>query len=131
MTGSRAPVNRTGVIAVRAGTNCPPNACYVSQWGIVMRRSKTWINNSFNMWSLGMEAASVIALRSMQMAGGGAKAQLEGQRMVQEKFAALAELQMKAMTGALGFTGQSAATKTVAHYRRKVRANRKRLLKVK
>jgi hypothetical protein len=94
-----------------------------------MRRSKTWINQSFNVWSLGAEAATVIALRSMQIVGGGLKAQAETQRMVQEKIAAALELQMKAMTGALGFTGQSAATKTVAHYRRKVRANRKRLLK--
>jgi hypothetical protein len=94
-----------------------------------MRLSKTWINSGFNMWSLGMEAATVITLRSMQMAAGGAKAQAESQRMVSEKIAALAELQMKAVTGALGFTTQSAATKTIAHYRRKVRANRKRLLK--
>lgn len=94
-----------------------------------MRRSKSWINHGFNMWSLGAEAATVIVLRSMKIAAGGAAAQLESQRMVQEKIAAAVEVQMKAMTGTLGFSSQTAATRTVAHYRRKVRANRKRLLK--
>jgi hypothetical protein len=38
-------------------------------------------------------------------------------------------LQALALTGGLGLTGQSTATKMLAHYRRKVRANRRRLAK--
>jgi hypothetical protein len=38
-------------------------------------------------------------------------------------------LQALALTGGLGLTANSAATKSLAHYRRKVRANRRRLAK--
>jgi hypothetical protein len=49
--------------------------------------------------------------------------------MVDEKVTAAAQLQTKALTGALGFTGAGVAAKTLTHYRRKVRANRRRLSK--
>jgi hypothetical protein len=47
--------------------------------------------------------------------------------MVSEKIDAGLTLQALALTGRLGLTPNSAATKTLAHYRRKVRANRRRL----
>ena len=47
--------------------------------------------------------------------------------MVSEKVEAGVALQMLALTGGLGVTPHGAAAKTVAHYRRKVRANRRRL----
>jgi hypothetical protein len=80
-------------------------------------------------WSLGIEASSVIALRTMKIAAGGPEANAEARRMVAEKVDAGLDLQTKAITGRLGFTPESAATKALAHYRRKVRANRRRLLK--
>jgi len=49
--------------------------------------------------------------------------------MVREKVDAAIALQAKALTGALGFGGPGAAAATLAHYRRKVRANRRRLSK--
>jgi hypothetical protein len=76
----------------------------------------------------GWEAATVIGLRLARLSAGGALAQREAQRMVTEKAFAAVEAQMSAataiMTGrGLGQAGKSAS----AVYRRKVRANRRRL----
>jgi hypothetical protein len=49
--------------------------------------------------------------------------------MISEKLDSVMELQARAMTGALGLTAPAIAAKTMSHYRRKVRANRRRLLK--
>jgi hypothetical protein len=93
-----------------------------------MRRNP-WFLASFDAWRLGVEASSVIALRTLKLAAGGAAAQAEARRMVSEKIEAGLALHARALTGGLGLTAQSAATKTLAHYRRKVRANRRRLAK--
>ena len=94
-----------------------------------MSRSRNpWLRLSLDAWSLGLEASSVIALRTMKMAAGGPAADAEGQRMVSEKLSAGAEWSALAMTGGLGLTPQRAAARTLAHYRRKVRANQRRLL---
>ena len=74
-----------------------------------------------------MEASTVIGMRTAKIAAGGAAADVEARRMVTEKLEAMAALQALAMTGALGFTAPQVAGKTLAHYRRKVRANRRRL----
>jgi hypothetical protein len=95
-----------------------------------MTRSRnSWLRLSFDAWSLGVEASTVIGLRTLKMAAGGAAADVEAQRMVDEKVKAGLELQTLALTGGLGFTPERAAARTVAHYRRKVRANQRRLLK--
>ena len=78
---------------------------------------------------LGAEAASVIGLRSIKIAAGGPAAQAETARMVAEKVQATFALQRMAMIGTLGLTAPRVASKTLAHYRRKVRANRRRLSK--
>ena len=65
----------------------------------------------------------------MKMAAGGPAAAAEAELMVSEKIQAAAALQALAMTGGLGHSPASAASKTLAHYRRKVRANRRRLAK--
>lgn len=80
-------------------------------------------------WLLGVEASSVIALRMMKIGMGGAAADAETRLMVSEKIKAGMALQAKAMTGGLGLTPHSAATRTLSHYRRKVRANHRRLTK--
>ena len=49
--------------------------------------------------------------------------------MVNEKIESGLALQALALTGGLGDTAHGVATKTLAHYRRKVRANRRRLAK--
>lgn len=88
-----------------------------------------WIPLGYNLFSLGLEMSSVIALRSTQIALGGPGAEKESTRMVSEKLQALADLQMMFLTGQMGSSAPAALTKTVSHYRRKVRANRKRLSK--
>jgi transcriptional regulator GlxA family with amidase domain len=49
--------------------------------------------------------------------------------MVSEKVAAGADLHLKALTGELGHSPAGAAARILAHYRRRVRANRRRLQK--
>ena len=93
------------------------------------RARMPWLRIGADAWMLGMEASSVIGLRTMKIAAGGPGAEVESRRMVAEKLEAGLAWQTMAMTGALGFTPSGAAAKTLAHYRRKVRANRRRLAK--
>ncbi|WP_430423665.1 hypothetical protein [Phenylobacterium sp.] len=77
-----------------------------------------------NAWALGLESSAVIGLRRLKIAAGGAEAEAETRRMEMD---AVLALQKMAFTGGLGATPQRAAARTVAHYRRKVRANHRRL----
>lgn len=86
-----------------------------------------WPGIAVDAWLLAFEASCVIGLRTFRLAAGGASSALEAQRMVTEKVEAALTLQAKALTGGLGTTAPAAATRTLAHYRRKVRANRRRL----
>ena len=88
-----------------------------------------WFRFGVNAWSLGTDASSVIALRALKIVAGGVAAEVEARRMVSEKIEAGLALQTLALTGGLGLTASSAATKMLTHYRRKVRANRRRLAK--
>jgi hypothetical protein len=88
-----------------------------------------WLRLGLEAWSLGLESSQVIGLRALKLASGGVGAGLETQRMVSEKIEALMALQARALTGDLGATPDSAARHAIAHYRRKVRANRRRLAK--
>ena len=92
-------------------------------------RKNPWTRLFFDTWSLGFETASVVASRTMKIAAGGEAANVEARRMVAEKLEAGLALQTMALTGGLGATPESAARKTLAHYRRRVRANRQRLAK--
>jgi hypothetical protein len=93
------------------------------------KRRDPWTSLAFDSWSLGMEASTVIGLRMMKLAAGGAAAQAEAQLMVSEKVATGMTLPMLAMTGQLGASGQAIAAGSLAHLRKKVRANRRRLSK--
>ena len=88
-----------------------------------------WMRLSMNMGLLGMEAAGVIALRSAKLAQGGPEAALEAQRMVAEKMTAALAAQAELARGALTGSPQAGAARAVALYRRKVRANRRRLIR--
>jgi hypothetical protein len=88
-----------------------------------------WLRIGTDAWLLGMEASTVMGLRMMKLAAGGTAAESEARRMVGEKIDAGLDLHAKAVTGALGFTPHGAASKSISHYRRAVRANRRRLLK--
>jgi hypothetical protein len=89
-----------------------------------------WLALSFQAVRLGWEAQTVLALRLMRLAGGGVAGQAEAQRMVTEKVAALTEAHTAAATVAI--TGGKAATvarKVMKVYKKRVRANRRRLSK--
>jgi hypothetical protein len=86
-----------------------------------------WFRTCFKAWSLGLEASSVIALRTSKMTTDGAAAHKEARQMISEKFEAGLALWLLALTGGLGLTPYTAAAKTLAHYGRRVRANRRRL----
>lgn len=72
------------------------------------------------MTALAFEAQQVILMRTAMLAAGGPKAKKEARRMVSEKVAAAIEASQKAMTGA-------SADTLINGYRRKVRANARRL----
>jgi hypothetical protein len=92
-------------------------------------KTTPWIGAGFDAWLLAFEATGVITLRMMKLAAGGPEANREARRMVSEKIAASTDLWMRAMTGGLGSTAHGVTTRTLAHYRPKVRANRRRLSK--
>ena len=99
-------------------------------WTSYLRTASSWFELSQAAWWLTMDAASVIALRGARVALGGPLADRECQRMVAEKMKAALALQVLAMTGGLGFTPQAVAAKTLTHYSKAVRANRRRLTRV-
>jgi hypothetical protein len=83
---------------------------------------------AFDLARIGFEAWMVIALRTAKLAGGGPAAVLEAQRMTTEKTAAMWEAQAAAgMALATGSSRRATARKTMAPYRRRVKANRRRL----
>jgi hypothetical protein len=94
------------------------------------RRANPWLRIGLDAWSLGVEASSVIGLRTLKIAAGGPAADVEARLMVDEKIEAALALQLKALTGGLGASAPGAAAKVLTHYRRKVRANRRRLSKI-
>jgi hypothetical protein len=96
-----------------------------------VKRSRTnpWIGIGFDAWRLGLEASTVIGLRTLRIAQGGEAGRLETERMVSEKVEAGIALQALAMGGGLGLSPAGASARTLAHYRRKVSANRRRLTK--
>ena len=88
-----------------------------------------WVGIGMDAWMLGLEASSVIVMRSLIMAAGGPDSAAEARLMVTEKIASSLALGLKAASGGLGHSPASVTAKTVSHFRRKVRANRRRLQK--
>ena len=87
-----------------------------------------WLGLAFKAIELGIEAQSVIALRMMRLAAGGARGRAEASRMVAEKVGALAEAQTAAAAAILtGRREKIVAGKVLNTYRKRVRANRRRL----
>jgi hypothetical protein len=87
-----------------------------------------WLEVALKATQLCVDAQSVMALRMIRLAAGGARAQGEAQRMVVEKVAAIAEAQAAAITAALnGHQDHVIVTKTLGAFDRRVRANKRRL----
>jgi hypothetical protein len=87
-----------------------------------------WLSFGLKAWQVGLEAQSVIALRMLRLAAGGARAETEASRMVTEKILAAGEAQMSAAAAAVrGHKKHVVAGKALSAYRKRVRANRRRL----
>jgi hypothetical protein len=95
----------------------------------VRAKANPWIGIGLDAWRLGLEATAVVGLRTLKIAQGGAPGSAEAELMVREKIAAGIALQAMALRGGLGSTPASACARTLTHYRRKVNANRRRLIK--
>ena len=96
-----------------------------------VRKQPSWLRLSFDIWGAGLEAQQVIGLRLAKLAGGGAAAAVEVNRMVSEKMTAALEAQQAAMRAMLTGNTTQIPMRTLALYRRKMRANRTRLDKAK
>jgi hypothetical protein len=87
-----------------------------------------WLALSLNAVQLGIEAQSVIALRMLRFASGGARMEAEASRMVTEKVAAAVEAQTATVLAAVSGRPQHVvANKALNVFKKRVRANRRRL----
>jgi hypothetical protein len=91
------------------------------------RRNSSWFGLSMSAMQLGLEAQGVIALRMMKMAAGGAAAEAEVQRMISEKTQAALDTQLQIGKSAMSGRLDLAPARAIALYRRRVRANQRRL----
>ncbi len=93
-----------------------------------MQAWNAWCALSLQTARLGWEAQNVIALRLMRMAAQSPGNQTEARRMVTEKVAALAEAQAAAAAAVIkGGKSHRVAKKVLGVYKKRVRANRRRL----
>jgi hypothetical protein len=88
-----------------------------------------WPRIAIDTWFLSLEVCNVMALRTVTLALGGPRAKAESRRMVEEKVQALATLQGQLVTGGLGATAPDITRKSLRHYGKVVRRNRRRLTK--
>ena len=87
-----------------------------------------WCSLSLRTAQLGWEAQSVIALRLMRLAVLGSGSQTEARRMITGKVAALAEAQSGAAAAVIkGGKSHRVAKKVLGVYKKRVRANKRRL----
>jgi hypothetical protein len=95
-----------------------------------MQAWNAWCALSLQTARLSWEAQNIIGLRLMRMAARSPGSQTEARRMVTEKVAALAEAQSAAATAVIkGGKSHRVAKKVLGVYRKRVRANRRRLTK--
>jgi hypothetical protein len=87
-----------------------------------------WFALSLKAVQMGVEAQSVIALRMLRLALGGARGEAETTRMVTEKVAAAVEAQTVAAVAAMtGRQPHTVADKALGVFKKRVRANNRRL----
>jgi hypothetical protein len=91
------------------------------------RRPTTVFDFAANMMRLTLEAQEVVALRMLKFASGGVGLESEFTRMFAEKARAVVDAQIEAGLSALSGQPHLAPARAVALYRRRVRANQRRL----
>jgi hypothetical protein len=105
----------------------PPPFLAAHEARSMMTLYTAWLRYLTDSWELGLEAQTVVGLRLAKLAAGDAAALSEAHQMVSEKILAAAEVQMKTASAVLSGQSHRAPAAALAHYRRKVRANRRRL----
>jgi hypothetical protein len=91
------------------------------------RRQYSWLRLSFIVWEASLEAQQVISLRLAVLKGGSESTGAEAVRMVSEKMPAALEVQRAAAIAVLTGNAGLIPARTIAIYRQKIRANRRRL----
>jgi len=91
------------------------------------KHNPNWFSIGMDAWALAAESNMVIAMRMGAMAFGGPLAVKEAERMVAEKVSANIALGADLMTGKLGTSPEQIVSGSIAHYSRRVTANRRRL----
>lgn len=87
-----------------------------------------WFSLFFKTYQIGLDAQSVIALRMMRFATGGAAAPTEARRMIADKIAAGIEAGAVAVSSvASGQKNTVVARKVLRVLKKRVRANKRRL----
>jgi hypothetical protein len=87
-----------------------------------------WLRLGLKAFQIGLEAQSVMALRLLRLAAGGARAEAEASRMVGEKILAAGEAQATTTAAAMrGHKKRGVAGKALNVYRKRIRANTRRL----
>jgi hypothetical protein len=95
---------------------------------MVNRELNPWVVLTMRAFQLSWEAQSVIALRMLRLASGDVRGQAELNRMVVEKITAAAEAQVAAAAASRnGHKDHVVAGKALSVYKKRVRANRRRL----
>jgi hypothetical protein len=90
-------------------------------------RRDPWFSLSIDALSLALEVHSVIGLRMMKAAWGGAAARDEGCLMITEKAKAVMDAQFLFASSLMAGQGALAPARAVALMRRRVQANQRRL----
>jgi len=90
------------------------------------RKKSSWLHLSFNLWQAGTKPSKCSACASL-LAACSDSAGAETARMVSEKMSAALEVQHAAVAAAMTGNPGVIPARTVAIYRRKMRANRRRL----
>ncbi len=93
------------------------------------RESGGWLGVAADCWLLGAEASLVVPLRLARLARGGPAARAEVQLMVSEKVEAHGALLRDLAAGRMGRGAAEVTGGVVTHYLKRVRANRRRLMR--
>jgi hypothetical protein len=93
------------------------------------KRGNSWFSLPFKAAQLGLEAQTVIGLRMMRLVSGGTAAAAEAELMVTEKAWTALEAQAEFAANTLRGRHHRATDRALDLYRRRVRANRRRLSK--
>lgn len=86
-----------------------------------------WLRIGVDTWALGWQAARVVSMRSARIAAGGPAAGLETWLMLSEKWQSAVEIQSDLLSRGPGANPATTTRRTLAHLKRKVAANDRRL----